>query len=61
MNRVLQAEVILTLTREQAEMVLLSVGLTAAYSEHDQPDAVEAWSAVNLVVAEQCAKQGVQL
>lgn len=60
MNRIMQADVILTLTREQAKWVLDSVGLTAAFSEHDCPNDYEAWDAIHRLVAEQCLKQGVK-
>lgn len=52
MNRILQADVILTLTADQARAVL------AALDSAMTPDCV--WELFG-VVSDQCAKQGVQL
>ena len=53
MNRVLLAEVILTLTREQAERLLVAV-------EHANEQRAGAWDVLLHALPEQCAKQGVR-
>jgi hypothetical protein len=55
MNRILQADVILTLTREQAARLLASVDF--AVRRTHQAEYVD----LLVFLREQCAKQGVQL
>lgn len=59
MNRILQADVILTLTREQAERIARLLDTAARVSR--VPAYRREWVEVEAVVREQCAKQGVQL
>lgn len=55
MNCILQAEVILTLTREQAEQIHAAVSALGSKVVWD------GWCELETVVREQCARQGVQL
>ena len=57
MNRILQAEVILTLTREQAFVVLFALGVAGSHTYTcEESEDVEG---VARVVLEQCVRQGV--
>ncbi|WP_199099476.1 hypothetical protein [Dyella sp. ASV21] len=59
MNRILQAEVILTLTRDQAsdlEMALLYANHSPVASRDEKAD----FAALGEVIGQQCAKQGVK-
>jgi len=57
MNRILQADVILTLTAQQARVLLRAVN----YHDHFDDDHVDLPVDVYLLLAEQCSRQGVEL
>ena len=55
MNRILQADVILTLTREQAEQIHAAISGLGSKVMWDE------WRELASVVRQQCCKQGVEL
>jgi len=59
MNRILQAEVILTLTREQADLLRIAVDWAVGWDSDHEPD--RDFQELLELVRQQCAKQGVQL
>ena len=59
MNRFLQAEVILTLTVDQARLV--SIAVHRGFLDAFTPAGSEMWLELDAVVATQCARQGVSL
>lgn len=59
MNRILQADVIVTLSRDQAETLLTMVKEHRSFEHSD--DVLRDMCGVRAEVVFQCAKQGVQL
>ncbi|WP_266170764.1 hypothetical protein [Dyella subtropica] len=62
MNRILQADVILTLTFHEADAVLTAVdGMAEAERAVGKLELADAWVRFAQVLREECARQGVQL